>query len=166
MPEPSATLVQPPWQLKGFAKVRLAAGRSRRVTFTLDERAFSYWAGSNWRIAPGCYRIGVGAHSRDLSLQGVVGRGAECDGALQVPRAAASCTSKRIVKITMPSRLKRAAKAIYAGRRAKLFRRGGRLRARIDLQGLRAGRVTVRVTGKTRAGRRVTQIRVFRICGA
>jgi beta-glucosidase len=166
MPEPSATLVQPPWQLKGFAKVRLDPGQSRRVTFTLDDRAFSYWAGSGWRIAPGCYRIGVGAHSRDLPLQGVVGRGAECDGALQLPRSATACTRKRIVKITMPSRLTRGAKAIYAGRRAKLFRRGARLRARLDLGGLEGRRVTVRLTGRTAAGRRFTQFRVFRICPA
>ena len=70
MPEPVEGVTQPPFQLKGFAKVRLAPGASRRVTFTLDDRAFSWWAGSGWEVAVGCYRIGVGEHSRDLALKG------------------------------------------------------------------------------------------------
>ena len=45
MPEPDASTVQPPWQLKGFDKVLLQPGKARRVRFTLDDRAFSYWAG-------------------------------------------------------------------------------------------------------------------------
>ena len=166
MPEPNAQTVQPPWQLKGFGKVRLDPGRSRRVAFTLDDRAFSYWAGSDWRIAPGCYRIGVGAHSRDLPLQGVVGRDAKCGGgALELPASTSRCrNTRRPLTITLPSTIRRAAKVTYAGRRAKLLRRGGRLRARVDLRGLRTGRVKVRVTGRTAGGRRVRHTRVFHIC--
>jgi beta-glucosidase len=162
MPEPSATLVQPPWQLKGFAKVRLDPGQSRRVTFTLDDRAFSYWAGSDWRIAPGCYRIGVGEHSRNLPLQGTVGRGAECGGALQLPTS--TCRDRRPLTITLSHRIRRAARVTYAGRRGKVFRRGGRLRARVDLRGLKAGRVKVRISGRSAGGRRVRHTRVFRLC--
>ena len=54
MPEPRGGDVQPPWQLKGFDKLQLAPGKSRRVRFTLDDRAFSYWAGqrlATWRRA-------------------------------------------------------------------------------------------------------------------
>jgi beta-glucosidase len=164
MPEPSAALVQPPWQLKGFAKVRLEPGQSRRVTFTLDERAFSYWAGSDWRIAPGCYRIGVGAHSRELPLQGVVARGADCEGALQIPPATRQCRDRRPLTITLSHRIRRAARVSFAGRRGRVFRRGGRLRARLDLRGLRPGPVKVRVSGRSAAGRLVRHTRVFRIC--
>jgi hypothetical protein len=164
MPEPNAQTVQPPWQLKGFAKLRLDPGKSRRVTMTLDERAFSYWERFDWRIAPGCYRIGVGAHSRDLPLKGVVARGAECAGALDVPISPTSCRNRRPLTITLSHRIRRAAKVTYAGRRAKVFRRGGRLRARVDLRGLKGARVNVRISGRTARGRLVRHTRAFRLC--
>jgi len=165
MPEPRAGVVQPPWQLKGFDKVRLEPGETRRVSFDLDERAFSYWdpASNRWEVTPGCYAIGVGPHSRDLPLQGVIGRGAECEGALVLPTDARACTSRRSFAIRLP-RAMRSARITYAGRRAATRRSGGRLRARIDLRGLRASSVTVRIVGRTRSGRRVTQTRVYRIC--
>ena len=46
MPDPAPGVVQPPFQLKGFQKVALAPGQAKRVRFSLDSRAFSYWAGS------------------------------------------------------------------------------------------------------------------------
>jgi beta-glucosidase len=60
--------VQPPRQLKGFAKVVARPGRRTRVRLRLDRRAFSYWnAGRDrWQVAPGCYEVGVGRSSRDL----------------------------------------------------------------------------------------------------
>jgi beta-glucosidase len=77
MPEPRPGVVQPPWQLKAFQRVRLRPGETRRVSFQLDDRAFSYWSpAGRWDVAPGCYRIGVGPSSRELPLQGVIGRGA------------------------------------------------------------------------------------------
>lgn len=70
MPPPGPGIVQPPRQLKGFQKVRLSAGASTDVQFTLDDRALSYYdvQVGDWRIAPGCYRAHVGAHSRQLPL--------------------------------------------------------------------------------------------------
>ena len=43
--------------------------RAKRVTFRLDERAFSYWDATahGWRVAPGCYRISLGSSSRDIA---------------------------------------------------------------------------------------------------
>jgi hypothetical protein len=164
LPEPEPGVVQPPFALKGFEKVKLAAGASRRASFTLDERAFSYWAGTRWRVAPGCYRIGVGASSRDLPQQGVVGRGQECEGALQLLRSLRSCSSRRVITITLPRTLERAARVTFAGRTAKVRRSGRRLKARIDMRTLKAGRVTIRISGRTKSGRRVRQTRVFRTC--
>jgi len=65
---------QPPRQLKGFAKVQLAPGQSRRVSMPLNGRSFSYWsdAANGWRIAPGCDRISVGSSSRALPLSGKI----------------------------------------------------------------------------------------------
>ena len=69
MPRP-AGVVQPPRQLKGFAKLDLAPGASRIVTLRLDRRSLAYWndAADGWRIEPGCYRIEIGTSSRDLVL--------------------------------------------------------------------------------------------------
>ncbi|HSW14782.1 MAG TPA: glycoside hydrolase family 3 C-terminal domain-containing protein [Solimonas sp.] len=77
LPEPSPAVPQPPRQLKGFQRVRLAPGESTTLRFPLDARALSYWdVGSrDWRIAPGCYAISVGASSRDLPLQGELAAG-------------------------------------------------------------------------------------------
>ena len=63
---------QPPRQLKGFAKVDLAPGESRRVTMPLDERAFSYWDedAGGWRTAPGCTSVMVGVSSREVVATG------------------------------------------------------------------------------------------------
>jgi len=60
--------VQPPRQLKAFDSVRLRPGAARRVGFRLDRRAFAYWDSGRdgWRVAPGCYRIELGASSRDI----------------------------------------------------------------------------------------------------
>ncbi|HEX4224164.1 MAG TPA: fibronectin type III-like domain-contianing protein, partial [Pseudonocardiaceae bacterium] len=69
--DPSSSAVpEPPAQLEGFAKVSLAAGQSRRVTFTLNARSFSYWntAANNWQVAGGQYRVSVGDSSRNLPL--------------------------------------------------------------------------------------------------
>lgn len=70
LPSPGPGVQQPPWQLKGFASVDLAAGASQDVSFALDARALSYWDASShgWRVAPGCYRVRAGASSRDFSL--------------------------------------------------------------------------------------------------
>jgi beta-glucosidase len=164
MPDPGRGVAQPPRQLKGFARVSLRPGQARRVAFTLDERAFSYWntGADGWRVARGCYRITVGAHSRDAAVSGTIGRGAECAGALQLPLNARACTSRRRFAIRLPRRLSRA-RVTVAGRRVRLTRRGGRLRARVDLRGRRAGRYVVRIRGR-RGGRVVRQTRVYRTC--
>jgi len=106
LPDPGESVVQPPFQLKGFTKVRLARGASRRVTFMLDRRAISYWsaASDRWEVAPGCYRIGVGASSRDLPLQDVIGLGARCARA-RTPRP---CTARRSLTVRLPRSADRA----------------------------------------------------------
>jgi beta-glucosidase len=67
-----AGVPQPPRQLKGFAKVQLASGQSRRVSMQLDSRSFSYWsdAAGGWRVAPGCVKVSLGSSSRSLPLSG------------------------------------------------------------------------------------------------
>jgi beta-glucosidase len=68
--DPSAKVSRPERALKGFEKVRLAPGESKRVTLNLDARAFSYWdeAEHKWTIDPGKFVIRVGDSSEDTPL--------------------------------------------------------------------------------------------------
>ena len=63
---------QPTKQLKGFAKVSLGPGQTRRVRVNLDGRALAYWNADlhDWSVLPGTYRVLVGSSSRDIRLQG------------------------------------------------------------------------------------------------
>ena len=72
LPDQSAAVQQPPAALKGFTKVQLAPGESRTVSFSLDERALSYWdaGASAWKVTTGCAAVKVGSSSRDLPLNG------------------------------------------------------------------------------------------------
>lgn len=61
-------------ELKGYEKISLEAGESKKVAFTLNERSFAYYdvSKNGWRCAPGDYELSVGASSRDLRLSGMV----------------------------------------------------------------------------------------------
>ena len=71
----AASVGRPVRELKGFAKVVLDAGESRRVTVALDQRAFSYWSEllGRWVVEAGEFAIEVGHHSRDLPLARTIG---------------------------------------------------------------------------------------------
>ncbi|WP_158276921.1 LVIVD repeat-containing protein [Paraconexibacter algicola] len=73
------------------------------------------------------------------------------------------CVSQRTVTITLP-RHYASAHVTYLGRRARVTRTRGRLRARIDLRGQPVRTVTVRVTGRSKAGTAVRQTRRFLTC--
>lgn len=66
---PGGGLHRPEQELKGFARVELAPGESRRVRFPLDSRSFAVWQGG-WKVPDGTYEIRVGASSRDIRLRG------------------------------------------------------------------------------------------------
>ena len=81
LPRPAPGIVQPPKALKRFKRVEIPSGRSRDLTFVLEDRDFSFWDKdrNRWRVAPGCYRVLVGSSSRDIRLRDVVARrGAGC----------------------------------------------------------------------------------------
>ncbi|HUH81891.1 MAG TPA: glycoside hydrolase family 3 C-terminal domain-containing protein [Solirubrobacteraceae bacterium] len=73
----SAEAPEPPLQLRGFQKLRLAPHRSARVTFALDARSLSHWsdAANAWEVAPGCDEIEVGPSSQELPLRHAIGTG-------------------------------------------------------------------------------------------
>ena len=62
---------EPPRQLKGFVKVTLKPGETRRVELVLDPRAFSIWNPhlERWAVFDGTQTIFVGTSSRDLPLR-------------------------------------------------------------------------------------------------
>ena len=66
-----STVFRPAQELKGFAKVHLGSGESRRVTVTLDRRAFSFWDvhRGDWTVEPGEFTIRLGASSRDIRFE-------------------------------------------------------------------------------------------------
>jgi hypothetical protein len=57
--------------LRGFEKVRLAAGEERKVVFEVKRRELSYWdvRAQNWRIPEGKITLRVGRSSRDLPVE-------------------------------------------------------------------------------------------------
>ena len=67
-----AKLPRPPKELKGFAKVTLKPGESRRVSVRLDRRSLSYYdaASKQWRADPGDFDILVGRSSEQIELRG------------------------------------------------------------------------------------------------
>ena len=61
-------------QLRGFARVELAPGQSRRVTMRLGWKDFAYYdtPGHAWRVPPGAYQLAVGDSSRHILQTGTV----------------------------------------------------------------------------------------------
>jgi beta-glucosidase len=67
-----AQVPRPVKELKGFARIELKPGESKRVSVTLDRRAFSYYdvPKRNWNADPGSFGILVGSSSDKIELQG------------------------------------------------------------------------------------------------
>ena len=65
-----ASVPRPVKELKGFAKVQLKPGERKRVTISLDRRAFSYYdvGTSAWKAEPGNFAILVGSSSAQIEL--------------------------------------------------------------------------------------------------
>lgn len=68
--KPEHEVFRPEQELKGFARVELAPGESRRVEIALDERAFAYFnvATGRWEVEGGAYELRVGASCADIRL--------------------------------------------------------------------------------------------------
>ena len=65
---------RPAKELKAFAKVRLDAGKSERVSLTLDARAFAFFDAGRWLVEAGEFGLHVGWSSADLPLSGKLAR--------------------------------------------------------------------------------------------
>jgi beta-glucosidase len=69
--DPSAPIDRPARELKGFERVELSPGETRTVTFSLDQRALSFYNPEihAWTAAPGQFTLSIGPSSRDLPLK-------------------------------------------------------------------------------------------------
>ncbi len=71
---PNAKVFRAKKELKGFQKVFLKAGESKKVTISFDDKSFRYWnqKTNQFEIEEGNYEIAVGSSSADLRLQGAL----------------------------------------------------------------------------------------------
>ncbi len=79
-----STPIRPLRELKAFAKVALAPGESKDVTFTLDKRAFAYWNNEihDWHVETGDFTVEAGDSSRCLPLKATV----RVESTVELPR--------------------------------------------------------------------------------
>jgi beta-glucosidase len=68
--EKNPRVPRPIKELKGFQKVFLPPGQSKRVTLELDQRSFAFFDTTKhlWVAEPGIYNVLVGASSQDIRL--------------------------------------------------------------------------------------------------
>jgi beta-glucosidase len=61
---------RPVKELKGFSRVELKPGETRRVSVALDHRSLAYWdvAGKAWKVDPGKFTVYVGDSSANVPL--------------------------------------------------------------------------------------------------
>ncbi|MFZ9857971.1 MAG: glycoside hydrolase family 3 C-terminal domain-containing protein [Roseiflexaceae bacterium] len=69
-----STAFRPVHELKGFHKVFLQPGESRKLSFTLNRRTWSFYDvnRSEWVVERGQFEVQIGASSRDIRLQAFV----------------------------------------------------------------------------------------------
>jgi len=79
--EKNPTVPRPIKELKGFQKVFLQPGESRKVTLELDQRSFAYFntGTEQWDALADTYNILVGASSQDIRLNGQFALTSEVD---------------------------------------------------------------------------------------
>jgi beta-glucosidase len=72
--EASPKLSRPGKELKGFSKVNLRPGESKKVSVLLNSRAFAYYdtAAHKWTINPGTFNVMVGRSSQQIDLRGTL----------------------------------------------------------------------------------------------
>ncbi len=66
----NSSVIRPVRELKGFEKVSLKAGESKKVMFKLNKRAFAFYCepAHDWIVEEGDFEISIGSSSRDIRL--------------------------------------------------------------------------------------------------
>lgn len=62
---------RPDRELKDFAKAEIAAGKRKRFSFSLGQRAFAHWSASKdcWEVSDGVYEVLIGSSAQDIRLR-------------------------------------------------------------------------------------------------
>jgi len=70
--DPHSSVPRPPKELKGFSKIVLQPGETKRVSLPLDGRSFSYYDVKShaWKAEPGIFNIYVASSAADIQLEG------------------------------------------------------------------------------------------------
>ncbi|MCW3836463.1 glycoside hydrolase family 3 N-terminal domain-containing protein [Sphingomonas canadensis] len=68
--DPVASVARPVKELRGFARVTLKPGETRRVTFTISPDQMAIWHAGKWLVEPGTIEVMLGASSDDIRLRG------------------------------------------------------------------------------------------------
>jgi beta-glucosidase len=62
-----ASVTQPVKKLKGFQKIFLKKGESRKVTFTISEEELKFYNSDlKWVSEPGAFTVYIGTNSQDV----------------------------------------------------------------------------------------------------
>jgi len=69
-----SSVPRPPKELKGFSKIFLQPGETKRVSIPLDVRSFSYYDVKShaWKADPGIFNVYVASSAADIQLEGKV----------------------------------------------------------------------------------------------
>jgi beta-glucosidase len=67
-----SSVERPPKELKGFKKVMLKPGETKRVTLKLDRRSLAFYDvdKKGWNAEPGEFEVLIGTSSREIKLKG------------------------------------------------------------------------------------------------
>jgi beta-glucosidase len=61
--DPVASVARPVKELKGFRRITLAPGESKRVEFMIRRNDLQFWSDGAWKVEPGTFKVWVGPSS-------------------------------------------------------------------------------------------------------
>lgn len=67
--DPVASTSRPVRELKGFRRVALAPGETKRVGFTIGRGDLAFWSDGGWKFEPGMFRVWVGGLEGKFELR-------------------------------------------------------------------------------------------------
>jgi beta-glucosidase len=68
--DPLASVSRPVQELRGFARINLKPGETKRLRFTLTPEQFAWWDAGRWRIEAGSIELMIGSSSADIRSRG------------------------------------------------------------------------------------------------
>src|SRR5439155_26302341 len=63
--DPVASVSRPIKELKGFQRVTLQPGESKRLQFAIIRRDLQFWSNGRWVVEPGEFKVWIGPNSAE-----------------------------------------------------------------------------------------------------